>query len=101
MTQKSSKKPKLPLILTGNDLLAGHVVYFGERGWTDDLDEATVAESESGAERLDRVGQASEQRIVEPYLVHVELDGRGLPLPAHYREDIRARGPTIDIAAAG
>lgn len=101
MAQKSSKMPKLPLILTGNDLLEGHVVYFGEHGWGPRLGDATVARTESGAERLDRVGRASEQRIVEPYLVHVELDGRGHPLPAHYREGIRNDGPTIEVAAAG
>lgn len=100
MAQKSSKMPKLPLILTGNDLLEGHVVYFTEHGWSRNLGEATIAENESGAERLDRVGKASELRIVEPYLVHVELDGRGRPLPAHYREEIRTTGPTIDWRAS-
>ncbi|MFN2259336.1 MAG: DUF2849 domain-containing protein [Parasphingopyxis sp.] len=34
-------------------------------------------------------------------MVHVELDGRGRPLPAHYRERIRTGGPTIAVAAAG
>ncbi|MEY4091833.1 MAG: hypothetical protein RLZZ496_1015, partial [Pseudomonadota bacterium] len=34
-------------------------------------------------------------RIVDPYLAQVQIGGDGAPVPVHYRERMRTRGPTI------
>jgi hypothetical protein len=83
-----------PLILTGNDLLEGHVVYFDGAGWTADPAAALVAKDEAGAAALEAA--LGETHVVEPYLVTAGLDAAGLPLPIHYREKIRLAGPTFE-----
>lgn len=98
--QKSSKRPPFPLVLTGNDLIGGHPVWFSGTGWSADPKRALVASDAGAAERLDQVLEASQQDIVEPYLVTVALDASGAPVPAHYREKIRAIGPTYALEAA-
>lgn len=92
--QKSSKRPPLPLVLTGNDLLGGHVVWFDGKGWTTVLAEATVAQDDEAADELQAVLDSWLGRIVEPYFATVALAG-GRPLPTHYREKIRLVGPTF------
>ncbi|MDQ8757203.1 DUF2849 domain-containing protein [Sphingosinicella sp. LHD-64] len=98
--QKSSKRPALPLVLTGNDLLSGAVVWFDGDGWTADPRGAEVAVDDGGAARLDAVLAVSQQDIVEPYLITVALDAAGAPVPSHYREKIRVIGPTFALAGA-
>jgi hypothetical protein len=51
--QESSKRPPFPLILTGNDLLAGHVVYFDGAGWSERPSRARVAIDAAGAEAFE------------------------------------------------
>jgi hypothetical protein len=93
--QVSSKRMAFPLILTGNDLLAGHVVYFGGAGWSADPAAAFVATDAAGAETLEAA--LDETAVVEPYLVTTALDAGGRPLPVHYREKIRLIGPTYAL----
>ncbi|MFD2236465.1 DUF2849 domain-containing protein [Aureimonas populi] len=90
------KGPKLPVILSANDLLGGLVVFLGEGGWTENPAEALVAEDEATAERFLERGQAEfrANRVVDPYLVEVSLEG-GRPVARHFREAIRLKGPTI------
>jgi hypothetical protein len=86
----------LPLVLTGNDLLGGHVVYFDGAGWSRHSADACVAADEAGAALLDAVRAASAGRIVDPYLVTVALGPDGAVMASHYRERIRAGGrPTF------
>jgi hypothetical protein len=90
------KRPPLPVILVANDLLEGDVVFAAEHGWTLDPREAKVARDEATAEALEAFG-ASENRqskIVDPYLVDVELTPEGAPVPRHYRELLRTLGPS-------
>jgi len=97
--QESSKRPALPLILTGNDLLGGHVVYFDGAGWSERPSAAAVAVDVAGAEAFEAAILASANQIVDPYLVTVALGPGGEPVPAHVRERIRASGgPTIAFA---
>jgi hypothetical protein len=83
-----------PKIVSANDLLAGDVVYIDSTGgWTRRLSEAAVAECEAAAEEL---FAAADQpgKVVGPYLVEVILDGDGRPVPMHFREKFRDRGPS-------
>lgn len=99
--QKSSKRPPFPLVLTGNDLLSGAVVWFDGEGWIPDPRGAEVAVDDSGAIRLDEALAQSGLEVVEPYLVTVVLDAAGAPRPSHYREKIREiGGPTFALAEA-
>ena len=87
----------MPLALTGNDLLGGHVVYYDGAGWSARAGDARVAADEAGAAALEAVRSASGARIVDPYLVTVALGPRGEAVPGHVRERIRAGGrPTFD-----
>lgn len=91
------KGPKLPVIMTANDLLGGEVVFLGTTGWSPDPRAATIARDETTAERLEAQAKAEfrANRIVEPYLVEVEPGEDGRPQARHFREAIRLAGPTI------
>lgn len=83
-------------ILTANTLRDGSVVYWGADGWKSTLRDALVSNSEECDEQLLCHGNAQMKsgQIVEPYLIDVERDEGSLS-PLHYRENIRALGPTI------
>ncbi len=91
------KGPKLPVIMTANDLLGGEVVFLGEAGWTPDPAGALVAADDGTATRFEAQAQADfkANRIVDPYLVEVALDDEGRARARHFREAIRLKGPTI------
>ncbi|WP_185984331.1 DUF2849 domain-containing protein [Aureimonas mangrovi] len=90
------KGPKLPVIMTANDLLDGEVVFLGAEGWTFDPHGALVAEDEETAERYEAQGRQdlAANRIVDPYLVEVTVEN-GEVTARHFREAIRLKGPTI------
>ncbi len=90
------KRPPLPVILVANDLLEGDVVFAASQGWTRDPREAQVAEDEAQAQALESfaAGEYLRAHIVDPYLVDVELNAEGVPVPRHYREVLRTRGPS-------
>ena len=85
----AGKRPPLPLILTANALFGGDVVYFTRAGWSADRGEAVVAVDAAGAEALEASLEAAlaAGEVVDPYLIDAGQ--------AHYREQIRLRGPTI------
>ena len=91
------KGPKLPVILTANDLLDGEVVFLTADGWTFDPAKALVAYDAESAEAMELRGAEGfrANRIVDPYLVPVEIDASGFPAASHFREAIRQKGPTI------
>jgi hypothetical protein len=93
----AGKRPRLPAVLTANALLGGEVVYLGADGWTQRLAEAALALDEPGALELERALEAAEATgaVVEPELVPVTIDSAGRVFPSHYRDRIRALGPTV------
>ncbi|WP_390547977.1 DUF2849 domain-containing protein [Qipengyuania sp. MTN3-11] len=93
--EKSSKLPKLPVVLTANLLRGGEVVYFDGEGWGANLASAFLAEDEPAARHLETIAADSAGIVVDPYLVTAAKGEDGRPAPAHYREAIRAAGPTI------
>lgn len=93
----AGKRPPLPLVLTGNDLIEGGTVYYAGGGWTADLAGATVAADDAAGVALEEALAAAEQsgEVVEPYLATVAIGADGSVQPTHYREKIRLTGPTF------
>ena len=92
----AAKKQPLPAILLANDLLDGDVVFRTALGWTRDPRSALVAETHEAAERLagEAAAATARQEVVDAYLVDVTRDARGLPVPNHFRERFKVRGPS-------
>lgn len=93
------KRPPLPVILVASDLLEGEVVFAAAEGWTRDPREALVANDNAGAEALERFAATEflHAKVVDPYLVDVQLDADGHPVPRHIREIIRTLGPSTRL----
>jgi len=91
------KAPSLPAILTANALIDGVVLYATREGWTERLGEAEVARDADGLARLEAALRAAEAAdgVIDPVLVPVALDAAGRIVPDHYRDRIRALGPTV------
>ena len=85
-------------IVTANDLADGRVVFLARSGgWSDQLGDAVLSQSDGDAERLLGIAKSTPNVVVEPYLVavHVEADGR--LRPAEMRERYRLDGPTVGV----
>jgi len=83
-------------VLTANRLVEGDVVFWGAGGWQMVIDQAVIVESEEAARLLERAGQGTVEAniVVEPYLIDVTRQSDRI-VPVHYRERIRAAGPTV------
>jgi hypothetical protein len=93
-----SKRPQPVLIMSANALLGGEVVYYAPGGaWSPHLAEAMVAGSEAEAAVLAAAREAALAvgSVVDPELLPVAIDPAGNLVPSHYRDKIRALGPTI------
>jgi sulfite reductase (NADPH) hemoprotein beta-component len=88
---------KHPQILLASDLADGEVVFLGADGWERDHRRASVARDKEAAEALEKVGKAeiAANRVVDVYLADVEIDAEGIPVPLHYREKMRIKGPSV------
>ena len=91
------KRPSLPAILSANSLLDGDVVYRAADRWSPHLADALVARDAATAAELEAALAAAERSgdPLGPALIPVALDADGRVVPNHYRERIRALGPTI------
>jgi len=87
---------KHPQILFASDLKLGDVLVLGADGWERDLRKAKVAASAEEAAQFEAFGKAeiAANRVVDVYLADVEIVG-GAPQPLHYREKMRAKGPSV------
>lgn len=86
-------KPFTPKVITANDLLKGDVIYQTPTGWSRTLEEAEVLTDEAHADLRLIEASAQTSDVVGVYLAEVALDG-ATPVPTHFREDFRARGPS-------
>jgi hypothetical protein len=91
------QKLLLPAILLANDLLSGEVVFFGTSGWSLDPADAEIAQDREAAGRLqaEAARALAANRVVDAYLVDVTLSPAGLPVPNHFRERFKIKGPSI------
>lgn len=86
-----------PQILFANDLAQGDVIFLGADGWERDHLRAKIAYDGDEAARLEAFGKAeiAKNRVVDVYLVDVDVDDRGAPMPLHFRERARVFGPSV------
>lgn len=87
-------------ILTGNDLLTGHVLWWTADGWGARLDAAIALDADTGAVLLER--EKAAERVNDLALIDAERDGGGWR-PRRIRERIRGLGPTVrpDLVSGG
>jgi hypothetical protein len=78
-------------IATGNDLATGDVVWWDGTGWSRHVEQA-VDVGDAGAALIAREDAA--RRVNAAYLIDAEASPEG-PRPAHIKDRIRARGPTV------
>lgn len=97
----SAQQPKiaLPAILLANDLLDGDVVFWDGAAWTLDPAAALVAYDADSAAALEAAARRGLDlnQVVDAYLVDVSIDADGLPVPNHFRERFKIRGPSIRL----
>lgn len=91
-----SKRYALPAMLVANDLLSGEVVFRTKKGWTSNTASALIAYDAAAAQALEVAGQvaAARNEVVEAYLVDVVITADGMPVPTHFRERFRTKGPS-------
>lgn len=78
-------------ILTGNDLTTGDVVWWTGSDWSRHVAEAVDVDAHGEA-----IAAAEEaaRRVNAPYVIDAEETPEG-PRPAHIKDRIRAKGPTV------
>ena len=83
-------------VITGNRLVDGiSVWYAGETGWSAQADNASLYDETALAEALARVsGADTALHVVDVRAIEATLED-GQILPTAYREQIRARGPSV------
>ena len=83
-----------PKVVTANRLLEGDAVWLtADDRWSTDMSEAELIDDEAVAQ--DRLLLASSQAnlVVGAYLADARQGDTG-PVPTHFREDFRTRGPS-------
>ena len=88
-------------MVTANRLHDGAVVYLAaDKDWTRNVESGLVADSNDTEQLLAVAEQATQDQIVvAPYLIEVEVVGNSIR-PIRFREQIRAKGPSIFAPAA-
>ena len=95
--QQQKLKVKGPVVITGNRLGDGAVVYrTAMRGWSTSLNDAVVTTTADEATRLLKDANASDVEAVGAYVAPVILDGSDIR-PGNLRERIRVAGPTFTL----
>lgn len=85
----------IPQIVTANDLLLGDAVYLTKAGtWSRLHKDAHLANSAEQAQTMLKHAKAQQHIIVGAYLANVNVNEKGVPEPAHFREAFRTRGPS-------
>lgn len=89
--------PRHPQILIASDLVNGDVVFLGPTGWERDHRLARVAHDATEAAALETFGKSEIERnqVVDVYLADIEVGDNGAPTLLHYREKMRAVGPSV------
>ena len=98
--QQQKLRIKGPVVITGNRLGDGAVVYRTvNEDWTTDLASAAVVAAPAAAVLLQRA-EADGVRAVGPYIAPVEVAADSRVLPGKLRERIRLAGPTFALPGA-
>lgn len=95
--QQQKLKVKGPVVITGNRLGDGAVVYrTANHGWSTSLRDALVTASADEATRILKEASASDLEAVSAYVAPVILEGREIR-PGNLRERIRVGGPSFAL----
>ncbi len=95
--QQQKLKVKGPVVVTGNRLSDGAVVYrTAGCGWSTSLRDAAVTTTADEATALLNDANASDLDTVGAYVAPVILDGSDIS-PGNLRERIRVGGPTFAL----
>jgi hypothetical protein len=87
-------RPFAPVVVTGNALLEGDVVYLtADDRWTRTHAEAELIEDEAHAAIRLIEAQRRTREVVGVYLAEARRGSEG-PEPVHFREAFRTRGPS-------
>ena len=79
------------IILTGNDLKTGAVVWWTGGDWSLQVDDAVDV-----GDQADAIARSEEaaRRVNVPYAIEAEQTAEGVR-PAHIKDRVRALGPTV------
>jgi hypothetical protein len=83
-------------MIIANRLTDGLVVFMtADGGWVESIDDGCLIEN-GQAEALLEIGQRGERdcQVIDPNMIDVE-ERDGARTPTSYREEIRARGPSV------
>lgn len=79
------------IVLTGNDLKSGAVVWWTGEGWSVHVDDAVDVGDEAD---VIAAHEEAARRVNAPYAIEAARGDRGVR-PAHIKDRIRALGPTV------
>jgi len=83
-----------PKVVTANALLEGDAVWLTiDDTWTRDMREAELIDDAAHADIRLIDAQKRQDEIAGPYLADAKDSDAG-PVPVHFREDFRTRGPS-------
>ena len=98
--QQQKLRIKGPVVITGNRLGDGAVVYrTANQGWSTQLNDAEVTTQADRATQLLREANASDIDAVGAYVAPVILEADGIK-PGNLRERIRVAGPTFALPSS-
>ncbi|MCI2398832.1 DUF2849 domain-containing protein [Aliiroseovarius subalbicans] len=87
-------RPFTPKVVTANDLMTGDVIYLTQNGaWVRDLAMAAVLQDPDQANARLFEAETQPHIAVGAYLADVQQGASG-PTPRHFREVVRATGPS-------
>jgi hypothetical protein len=104
MTSPLQQKIKItgPSIVTANRTFDGTVIYrTAAKGWSTDLSDAAIVRAADEARELLAESVADDVGAVGAYIAPVEIKENGKIKPGNLREQIRAKGVTIDLPVPG
>ncbi|MHC2331533.1 DUF2849 domain-containing protein [Bradyrhizobium sp. USDA 4454] len=87
-----------PSVVTANRTWDGAVVYrTAKQGWSTELADSAIVSTSDDARALLAEATADDVGAVGAYIAPVELKDGGKVKPGNLREQIRAKGVTIDL----
>lgn len=82
-------------VLTANRLIEGDVIYYAPNGdWVSDHEDALLIEDEAQGNDLLAKANTRGTFLVGAYLADAVKGADNKPVPTHFREEFRTRGPS-------